>query len=81
MDPEDRTRRWCSTLVDQNGNHIAGRNEYGLCDITCPIHSDGEGRGYSSSFPYLNQIDQNYISNNNAPLISTGRFLKYGVQI
>ena len=41
IDPDDRSKRWCSTLVDESGNHIVGKNKYGHCSKSCPIHRDG----------------------------------------
>ena len=41
IDHEDNSKRWCSTKVDSNGNHIANQNEYGYCADDCPT-SDGE---------------------------------------
>ena len=28
---------WCSTLVDDSGNHVAGKEKYGDCGTECPI--------------------------------------------
>ena len=41
IDHEDNSKRWCSTEVDSNGNHIANQNEFGYCADDCPT-SDGE---------------------------------------
>ena len=41
IDHEDNSKRWCSTKVDSNGNHIANQNEFGYCADDCPT-SDGE---------------------------------------
>jgi hypothetical protein len=40
VDPEDSSKRWCSTRVDGNGNHVAGQGVYGDCSQGCPIHDD-----------------------------------------
>ena len=56
VDPDDSSKRWCSTRTDRKGNHIIGQNEYGHCDITCPNHP-------GDSF-YSNQIGKSYSSNN-----------------
>ncbi len=31
IDPEDSSKRWCSTKVDANGNHLTGQGAYGEC--------------------------------------------------
>ena len=36
VDHEDNSKRWCSTKVDSNNNHIANQNEYGYCEDDCP---------------------------------------------
>ena len=41
VDHEDNSKRWCSTKVDSNNNHIANQNEYGYCEDDCP-KSNGE---------------------------------------
>ena len=28
---------WCSTLVDETGNHVGGQGEWGNCGPGCPI--------------------------------------------
>ena len=28
---------WCSTKVDENGNHITGRGNWGNCGSECPM--------------------------------------------
>ena len=28
---------WCSTLVDENGNHVSGGGHYGNCGPNCPL--------------------------------------------
>ena len=40
VDPDDRTKYWCSTKVDSSGNHIVGQGEYGDCSEKCPIQDD-----------------------------------------
>ena len=37
-DPDVRSRRWCSTAVDNRGNHIIGKSKYGFCEESCPWH-------------------------------------------
>jgi len=37
-DADDKTRRWCPTETDSNGNHVKGKNKYGFCSETCPAH-------------------------------------------
>ena len=37
-DPEVRGRRWCSTAVDNRGNHITGKGDFGFCEESCPKH-------------------------------------------
>merc|ERR1719210_1519988 len=32
-DPDDRF--WCSTKVDEDGNHVVGQDEYGYCSDEC----------------------------------------------
>ena len=34
-DPEDKTRRWCSTKTDENGVHINGIDAWGYCTPGC----------------------------------------------
>ena len=29
---------WCSTKVDQDGNHVSGGGHFGCCSYDCPIH-------------------------------------------
>ena len=41
IDPDDSSKRWCSTQVDSNGNHVIGGGHYGECGSSCPVHSDG----------------------------------------
>ena len=28
---------WCSTKVNETGNHIGGKGNWGNCDETCPL--------------------------------------------
>ena len=37
-DPEVKGRRWCSTAVDNRGNHITGKGNFGFCEESCPKH-------------------------------------------
>ena len=41
IDFNDSTKRWCSTLVDPNGNHVINKQKYGYCSDNCPI-DDGK---------------------------------------
>ena len=38
IEPDDPTKRWCSTLVDKAGHHVVGKNKYGHCSENCPSH-------------------------------------------
>ena len=33
---------WCSTKVDEKGNHISYQKKWGNCDETCPLPTDGK---------------------------------------
>merc|ERR1711971_88260 len=35
MEGDDQGKLWCSTMVDQAGNHIAGQGQYGFCSQDC----------------------------------------------
>ena len=35
LDPEDKTKRWCSTKTDENGEHIDGEDAWGYCTSGC----------------------------------------------
>ena len=37
-DREVKGRRWCSTAVDNRGNHITGKGNFGFCEESCPKH-------------------------------------------
>jgi len=39
-DPEDATRRWCSTKTDKNGVHIPNQNAWGYCTPGCKPEID-----------------------------------------
>lgn len=41
IDPDDRTKRWCSTRVDSNGVHVGGQGQYGHCGSGCPRDNVG----------------------------------------
>ena len=47
IDHEDNSKRWCSTKVDSNGNHIENENEYGYCSDDCPISDENESTSKS----------------------------------
>merc|ERR1712211_2173 len=32
---DDQGKLWCSTMVDQAGNHVTGQGQYGFCSSTC----------------------------------------------
>ena len=34
-DPVDKSKRWCSTKTDENGNHITGDANWGHCTPGC----------------------------------------------
>lgn len=36
--PEDSDGVWCSTKVDNAGNHVTGEDEWGICGQNCPSH-------------------------------------------
>lgn len=42
VDPDDRSKTWCSTKTDSKGNHISGQNAYGHCALNCPKHTKNE---------------------------------------
>ena len=33
----DENKPWCSTLVDENNNHVPGGGHYGDCGPKCPL--------------------------------------------
>merc|ERR1719346_385933 len=53
VDPEDSTKFWCSTQVDQNGNHISNIGAYGHCGSSCPLE------GSSRNLPELPRQSRN----------------------
>ena len=71
VDPDDSRKRWCSTMVDRNGHHISGRNEYGHCDVNCPIHTD---RRRSDGVSSASKLSSNHIEANR-PRVSKGKKL------
>ena len=40
MDPFKASETWCSTKVDQDGNHVEAGQNYGFCIEDCPKHVD-----------------------------------------
>ena len=36
FDPDDPSKTWCSTKVDNNGNHVVGQKKWGHCSASCP---------------------------------------------
>ena len=37
LDAADENKPWCSTLVDDNNNHVSGGGHYGDCGPKCPL--------------------------------------------
>ena len=37
QDSDDENKAWCSTLVDDNNNHVTGGGHYGDCGPKCPL--------------------------------------------
>ena len=37
LNDADQGKSWCSTLVDENGNHVSGGGHYGDCGPKCPL--------------------------------------------
>ena len=38
----DEDKPWCSTLVDDNNNHVSGGGHYGDCGPKCPMPTTGK---------------------------------------
>ena len=38
---ENETLAWCSTKVDNSGNHVAGQGKYGFCEPKCQPRNIG----------------------------------------
>ena len=38
----DNNKPWCSTLVDENKNHVPGGGHYGDCGPKCPTDPTGK---------------------------------------
>ena len=36
FDPDDPSKTWCSTKVDNDGNHVVGQKQWGHCSSLCP---------------------------------------------
>ena len=52
----DKTKRWCSTKTDENGEHIAGINAWGYCTKGCkPEISPG------TKYAYLHFVNNSLI--------------------
>ena len=49
---DDVNSPWCSTLVDNNGNHVSGGGHYGNCGSKCPL----SGRSGSSINSLMSEI-------------------------
>ena len=45
IDADHKSKRWCSTKVDYNGNHVVKQNQYGHCSSSCPIDNSNSGSG------------------------------------
>ena len=41
LSPNDDRPHWCSTLVDEAGEHIAGKGNWGHCGSDCPFCTSG----------------------------------------
>ena len=50
VDSDDKSKWWCSTKVDSNGNHVPNQNEYGHCGSSCPAHIDTSQSPTQSKF-------------------------------
>ena len=37
LDSAEENKPWCSTLVDDNNNHVPGGGHYGDCGPKCPL--------------------------------------------
>ena len=37
MAADEENKAWCSTLVDEEGNHVSGGGHYGDCGPKCPF--------------------------------------------
>jgi len=40
---------WCSTLTDENNDHVSGVGAWGYCDASCPLQETGTGSGSGST--------------------------------
>ena len=40
-DPGD-TNAWCSTMVDDLGQHVGGQGKWGVCESKCQPRTDGK---------------------------------------
>lgn len=45
IDADHKSKRWCSTKVDYNGNHVVKQNQYGHCSSSCPVDNSNSGSG------------------------------------
>jgi len=52
VDLEDTSKRWCSTRVDANGEHITGAGEFGHCGPDCPIYGTIDRSGIPTKMHY-----------------------------
>ena len=53
-DPNDESKRWCSTKTDENGVHITGGGNWGHCTPGCqPEVFPGTLKAFSNIFTFL----------------------------
>ena len=76
IDADHKSKRWCSTKVDYNGNHVVKQNQYGHCSSSCPVDnsnsgSGGYGNNNNNNHHHGNQSKNKYI------LYNEFRSLKY----
>merc|ERR1719153_1582795 len=43
------TTPWCSTMTDENNDHVSGVGAWGYCDASCPVQETGTGSGSGST--------------------------------
>ena len=49
LDSAEENKPWCSTLVDENNNHVPGGGHYGDCGPKCPLPDIASKELYQSS--------------------------------
>ena len=55
------TTPWCSTMTDENNDHVSGVGAWGYCDASCPVQGLENwkifevciGSNFLSNFPFL----------------------------